>query len=116
LESDPSPADSISLLLDHYATNDDANQADNSGSTPLHVAASLCNLPVATVLIESAAADVNAKRNDGKTPLDMLYLRIKEELPELDEVRFVDDLEKRTWDRKLDKMRRLLESHGARRS
>jgi hypothetical protein len=115
LESDPSPANNIDFLLDHFATADDANRPDQSGSTPLHVAASFRNLAVAKVLLQSAGANVNLKRNDGKTPLDMLE-HDNEGVAGSKNVHLVDDIENRTWARKMIQMKQLFEAHGAAKS
>jgi len=81
--------------------------------TPLHTAALFGNVSMARVLLESAKADVNARRNDGRTPLDMLGFRIDGTMSAREEFQLVDDLEKRTWYRKTRQMKQLLESYGA---
>jgi ankyrin repeat protein len=115
LESDPSPAENIIFLLDHYATTDDANQADPDGNTPLHIAAYLGSVAVAETLLTCARADVNARNKDGATPLDQFELRKQGLLPNLKELQLVDDLEKRTWKRTMQKMGELFQKHVAKR-
>ena len=113
LETDPSSADNVTFLLDHYATSEDANQADHRGSTPLHMAAYFGNTAVAQVLLERAEADVNATSQTGATPLDALIARGCGQGLEQEEQRLVDDLEKRTWRRRIEDMRDLLLRYGA---
>ena len=48
----------------------DANVKDSLGHPPLHHAAWVGHKEVAELLI-AEGADVNAKTNDGKTPLDL---------------------------------------------
>jgi ankyrin repeat protein len=113
LETDPSSADNVTFLLDHYATPEDANQADHQGSTPLHVAAYFGNTAVAQVLLERAEADVNATSRTGATPLDELIARERGQSTDQEELRLMDDLEKRAWGRRTEDMRDLLLRYGA---
>lgn len=116
LESDPSPADNIIFLLDHYATTDGENQPDSDGNTALHISAYFGNVTVAEVLLASARADVNARNKAGATPFDQFELRKQGLLPDLEELQLVDDLEKRTWKRTTQRIDELLQKHGAKRA
>ena len=63
-------AEMTKLLIENGA---DLSKRDFQGETALHGAAFLCpgkGLSVIQLLL-NAGADVNAKRNDGKTPLDL---------------------------------------------
>jgi len=55
----------VRLLLDHNA---DVHMGNNSGDTPLHVAASYGSLEVAGILLE-CKVEVNSRNHDGSTPL-----------------------------------------------
>lgn len=113
LETDPSQADNVTFLLEHYATREDANQPDHTGSTPLHVAAYFGNTAVAKVLLDVAGADVNAMSRTGATPHDALMDRRLGQGTDQEELGLVDDLERRTWERRTEDMQHLLESYGA---
>ena len=49
--------------------NADVKLRDNFGKTPLHIAAETGNVPMATLLIEGGAAQVDAADVKGRTPL-----------------------------------------------
>ncbi|KIW89924.1 uncharacterized protein Z519_09354 [Cladophialophora bantiana CBS 173.52] len=112
LETDPSSADITTFLLRHTATVEDANQVCHQGSTPLHVAAYFGNTAVARMLLDQAGADVNARTRTGATPFDHLIARDQGQGTDQDEIKRVDDLEKRTWKRRTEEMRDLLRSYG----
>ena len=59
----------VELLLAHQA---DVNVKDNTGKTPLHVAAAGSEYGFQEIveLLLANGADINVKNNDGKTPLD----------------------------------------------
>ena len=60
----------IEAIKQHLAAGTDVNTKDNFlGVTPLHSAASWGRKEIAELLLENGA-DVNAKREDGETPLD----------------------------------------------
>lgn len=103
----------MTFLLDHYATPEDANQPDHQQSTPLHVAAYFGNTAVARVLLDKAGANVNATSRTGATPLDALMARRRGQGTDQEEIRRVDDMEKRTWERRTEDMHDLLLSYGA---
>ena len=62
----------VEIFLEHYRRNAKADvgvdSRDDSGRTPLHYAAAICNAEVMETLIR-AKADVSAKDHDGITPL-----------------------------------------------
>ncbi len=72
-------------------------------------------MAVAEVLLTRAHADVNARNKDGATPLDQLEFRKQGLLPDLKELQLVDDLEKRTWKRTIQKMGELFQKYSAKR-
>ena len=112
-ETDPSPADNIIFLLEHYARKSDANQCDYTGNTPLHIAALFGNTSVAQTLLETAGAEVNASNKLGSTPLDLLERRKANMTLQMEELHLVDDLEKRNWRHRNERMGKLLRDHGA---
>jgi ankyrin repeat protein len=60
------------VLLQHGA---DANITDNSGCTPLHIAAASGSRKVVKLLLTHGAM-VSAKDGDGKTPLEVATVEI----------------------------------------
>ena len=60
----------------------DVNAKDNSGDTPLHIAAFERHTEIAELLI-AKGADVNAKDADGKTPLDRAIMNRIDEIADL---------------------------------
>ena len=101
------------FLLGHYASKDDANQGDLAGNTPLHIAAFFGNTSVAKTLLDFAGANVNARNKSGTTPLDKFEARKRGVGQNMQEFHLVDDLERRTWNRRNDEIERLLKSYGA---
>ena len=101
------------FLLEHYASKDDANRGDLAENTPLHTAALFGNTSVAQTLLDSAGANVNARNKFGSTPLDRFEARKRGGGQEMKELHLVDDLERRTWNRRNEEMEKLLNSYGA---
>ena len=68
---------------------------------------------MAETLLDLAGANVNARDKLGATPLDHFEARKRGVGQDIKELHLVDDLERRTWNRRNEEMERLLKSYGA---
>ena len=68
---------------------------------------------MAQTLLETAGAEVNARNKLGSTPLDLLERRKANMTTQMEELHLVDDLEKRNWRHRNERMSKLFEDYGA---
>ncbi|MFN3191114.1 MAG: ankyrin repeat domain-containing protein [Aureliella sp.] len=74
--------DTLRFMLDHGADPNTRDHRYGSGTTPLHCAARHDRLNAATILLEFGA-NVNARTEDGITPLDMTKYSRKQKVAQL---------------------------------
>jgi len=74
--------DTLRFMLQHGADPNTRDQRNGAGSTPLHCAARNDRLNAAEILLDFGA-DVNAKNDDGLTPLDMTKMSKKQKVADL---------------------------------
>ena len=79
----------------------------------MHIAAFSGNTSVAETLLELTETDPNARNEFGRTPLDLLEHRKRSVGQDMKELQLVDDLEKRNWKDRNQRMETLLKNNGA---